>query len=662
MSGNLERFRLEQIDLRTETAQGLNTAVTGKINFERNKDNRLIGELDIHLGISAPTVGAASAPWGISYFSVLNNMQATARISGTTEVLAIKDIALRAGDESQMKITLKGKLERIFLSQNRSLSGVRLAATIEADSTAVLSESLGIRLPDLGPLLLEARFSDRQGGVDVETFKVTAGTAENTSLAARGQILQLTDPERTSLKASFETASRPWVETYLGQKDAQNTSLSGELQANRTDKGIRIEAFRFGTADKKGLNMQASGTIQDLVGSPQIDLQLNAGASDPTLIGSISGLPVPQLAPVVIIGRIAGKMPDTVFDGKVHVGETVFSTSISTTVIAGRPHISGKIAATLVDLNEIGIFPGVSPEEIIATPKQESAGKKRLFSNTPLLPFEALRDVDFTLNLNADKLVGRNITIEKLDIDAKLKNGRLHINPARLAYSVGFTEMDFSLDVSGEIPRFALNIAGEDIDVDDVLAYAHEPIILSGSLNLVADLHSSGNSAREIAANLNGVFSMALENGQIWRMVDLLSKDAFDFLLTTADSRTYTDMHCLINKINFEKGIGAIDILYMDSPKIRARGAGSINLADETLDVVINPQRKASLFKRRSAVRINGSLMNPSASTLPLAEAAELYGTIVMPFVFLPLRALGYLWSLLTKDIEQTPCLIDENQ
>jgi hypothetical protein len=142
-------------------------------------------------------------------------------------------------------------------------------------------------------------------------------------------------------------------------------------------------------------------------------------------------------------------------------------------------------------------------------------------------------------------------------------------------------------------------------------------------------------------------------------MVNLMTKDVSDMLLTAADERTYTDMRCLIGKIDFEKGVGTIDILHMDSPKIRAKGAGKINLADETLDVVINPQRKASLIKRRSAVRINGSLANPSAFSLPLAEAAELYGTIVLPFVFLPARGLGYLFSLLTNDTESTPCLIE---
>jgi uncharacterized protein involved in outer membrane biogenesis len=226
-----------------------------------------------------------------------------------------------------------------------------------------------------------------------------------------------------------------------------------------------------------------------------------------------------------------------------------------------------------------------------------------------------------------------------------------------MAYTGGFAEMTFRVDAAKAVPTYAVKIVGEDMDVDDLLAYAHEPIILSGSLNVVTDLRSSGTSASEIASNLTGGVSFALENGQIWRMVDLLSKDVFDLLLTAADSRTYTDMHCLLGNLGFEKGVGTIDMLYMVSPKIRAKGAGTLNLSDETLDVVINPEQKGRLFKKRSAVRISGALSNPSAATIPLAEAAELYGTIVLPFVFLPLRGVEHLLSLLTNDAEATPCM-----
>ena len=528
LRGSLDRFRIEELVLNTETAQDFKTSFTGSIIFDREKDKGLIGKLNIRAKVTAPTVQAAADPLGIGNFPDMKQLQANALISGTTMAPILKNIDLRVGDPETIQISLTGDLGRIPVSKSRVFSGV--------------------------------------------------------------------------------------------------------------------------------------GTIEDLPNSPWIDLQVNAGIFDLPAFGSIIGVAMPELAPVAISGRIGGRIPEMVFDGQIHVGGTVFSTNIGTAVTEGRPHISGKIAANIVDLNDIGLFSGLPPEEVLAAPETKSGRKKRIFSNTPLLPSELMRAFDLRFNLDADKLVGRNITIEKLNVDVELENGRLRIHPASLAYSAGFTEMDFSVDASGAVPVYTLKLAGEDIDVDDLLAYAHKPIILSGSLNLVADLRSSGTSVSNIAANLNGVFSMALENGQVWRMVNPMTQDAFDILLTAADNRTYTDMRCLIGKIDFEEGVGTIDILYMEAPKIRAKGAGQINLADETLDVVINPQRKASLIKRRSAVRINGSLANPSASSLPLAEATELYGTIVLPFVFLPARALGYLFSLLTNDAETTPCLIEANK
>ena len=173
------------------------------------------------------------------------------------------------------------------------------------------------------------------------------------------------------------------------------------------------------------------------------------------------------------------------------------------------------------------------------------------------------------------------------------------------------------------------------------------------------DLISSGRSAHEIAANLNGIFSFALENGQIWRIINLLSKDPLDILLMPTDQRKYTEVHCLINKIIFKKGIGTIEILQMDTPDIRARAGGHINLKEETLELVINPQRKKRFLQRRSAVYLKGSILDPTVTTMPLSEAAELSAAIVMPFVYLPARVLGYLWSLISNDKDATPCFLE---
>ena len=266
----------------------------------------------------------------------------------------------------------------------------------------------------------------------------------------------------------------------------------------------------------------------------------------------------------------------------------------------------------------------------------------------------------FILTLDADKLIGRNVTIEKLDLDILLENGRLRIHPVSMVHAAGFTSSEFVIDASGSIPEFILKVTGEDIDVDDMLAYAHEPIIISGLLNLVVDLHSSGRSPREIASNLKGEIGMALENGRIRRIIDFLSVDAFDALLTTARRSRHTDLHCLINQIKFEDGVGDIEVFYMDSPRIRARGAGKVNLAEETIDVVVHPEAKRRLFRRGSPVRINGPLTGPSVRMIPRSEAAMLYGDIFMPYVTIPKRIIGFLWSLIRNDSPPTPCVFEK--
>jgi hypothetical protein len=98
------------------------------------------------------------------------------------------------------------------------------------------------------------------------------------------------------------------------------------------------------------------------------------------------------------------------------------------------------------------------------------------------------------------------------------------------------------------------------------------------------------------------------------------------------------------------KTVLAISIIFPWTPPV--------NLAAETIDVVINPQQKRRLFRREgSAVRINGPLIRPSVRVLPLSEAVELYGTLLMPYIFLPERALGQLWYLIRRDIKASPCL-----
>jgi uncharacterized protein involved in outer membrane biogenesis len=339
------------------------------------------------------------------------------------------------------------------------------------------------------------------------------------------------------------------------------------------------------------------------------------------------------------------------------LGDTAIQSTVGATFSHPRPRIVARFSATRIGLENIGIFPAapsVSPE---ATTAAQPHNSTPLFGDSPL-NFEALKGYDVDFTLDAAELAGRNVGIRDLNLDIKLENGRLHMHPASLVYRAGFTEFDFTVDASGAVPEFELKITGEDIDIEEVLANAHEPLVLGGDLNVFVHLRSSGRSYREIATNLVGEVSLALEDGQIRRVINFLSADAFNLLLTVADRRQATDLNCLVGKIQFQEGVGGIDFFVMDTPRIKATAAGSVDLAAETVDVGIYPRVKRRLIRgEQSAVRIYGPLNQPSVSAWPLSEVAQLFGQVLISPVTLAERTLGSLWYVISKDAEASPCL-----
>jgi hypothetical protein len=157
---------------------------------------------------------------------------------------------------------------------------------------------------------------------------------------------------------------------------------------------------------------------------------------------------------------------------------------------------------------------------------------------------------------------------------------------------------------------------------------------------------------------LNGEFGIAVENGRIRRVADVLGADAIDFVTAVYVRGEYQRLNCLALKFLFDEGIGTSEIMYSDTPDVRSLGTGTVNLREESIDIVIQPKPKKGQIGGSSPVTIKGPLSRPSVTKLPYIEAARLTGEILLPYVFLPARALGYTWYLMNDDRdEESPCL-----
>jgi uncharacterized protein involved in outer membrane biogenesis len=369
------------------------------------------------------------------------------------------------------------------------------------------------------------------------------------------------------------------------------------------------------------------------------------------------GMSLPQMSPLTIDGRYTASNQERLFEGETRLGDTRFETFARQPIDHPRSRLEARLSSQTVHLDDLGFYPE-DEEEKAASPHTASTSSKALIFDDKPLNLESLSANEFLVAIHADRIIGRNVEIGPLNIDVASKEGLLRVGSSELSYRQGQISFEAILDTTGEKPRITLKMTAEDMDAKDFLLYLHEHPVLEGDVNLVLDLQSRGQSSRELAANLSGEFGVAIENGRIKRGVEMIASDALDLLFTGPAKDTYTDLNCMAGRLEFEKGVGTIQILYLDTPGVRAQGYGSINLASETVDIVIKPISKRRLFRPSSPVRIKGQLSDPSVIKIPANEAVILAGQLAVPIIALPARALGLLWSLIRDDKdENSPCL-----
>jgi uncharacterized protein involved in outer membrane biogenesis len=629
--------RIERVPLsKGELPSGVD--ITGSIGADE------ASELPSLAGISLPDLGP---------------LKTTLRIIEQKGVYCFKDIQLSVGSQEGLWLKGAGSINMAVKDGSVSFGGLDAEVIASAPNLAAVPIVADLDLPDLNPLHLNAHIIDRDGHMhilDVKNFKLDAGTKKD-FLRIQGQIRGLIGGDQRAVEAFFKTTSKPWVMKLLKDSDPENHMLEGKVKLVATPTDMRIEELEIRTTGTRPLYLEAEGTIKETGKTYELEGRISSGVNDMSSLQSFIGIKLPPLAAPSLEGQIKGNMRKGSFKGAVRFGRSEFNMTVSHSRTKQRPSVVAKIVASTVRLADIGFYPDIA-EDLPSPSKSGPKPDRRLFSNTPFA-LHALKTIDLSASIDIDKLKGKNFVLNKLDFDISLKDGKLQVAPAKVTYKNGFASIDFTLDAVASKPRMGLKVTAEDIDIEALLSHIHKSSYLKGRLNLVVDLQSAGNSFREIAAAIEGEIGMAIEKGKINRTVAFMGSDAVDLLNAILPRGKYKDLNCMALRFIFTEGIGKSETIYIDIPDMFVGGAAHIDLHKETIKMVLQPKPKKTLPGMTSAVVIDGPIANPKIRKLPFREAAKLYGEIFVPVVFLPARALGYLWYIIKKDAgEECPCLV----
>jgi hypothetical protein len=665
LTGTTEKLSLEDLTIQAGYSGSVRFALNGRIGNLILDSDKPVQEVDVIGSFYAESTSLLSQYAGIE-LPDLGPIEGTWKLVERTGGYGSEESKWVIGDQDKGWFHGAGSVEYVMRGTDVAFEGIDLSFEVKDFNSNIIADHLNKRHLDIGRINGRMSVSGSPQDLAVSGIEFLSVSPEGLKASIRGGAQHIRPEEDIPLQGidmelAVEISDMKALQkvTELDLPDMSPLNISARV--NDRSGTLDVETFQVRAGPEDQVTLLIDGRMNDIFSSEKMDFFVAFEASTKPWLEDFYGHTVPEDHRIKGETALTGSRDHFTIKGSVNSGETHITTMIEILQKEERQNIAVTVSAPKIYLDDLGIYPEIRKRKDPAK-KEKKVHYGKIFSEEPY-PFPSFKNLDVSFQLDTEEVIGKDFTLNDLDIDIVLDKGLLLIGPAKLNYADGFVALESSLDTRGDNPEMKVKVTAEDIEVSDLLAYVHSPLLLKGHLNMAADLQSTGISPREIASTLNGEFGIAVENGQIKKLADLLGADAIDFVTTVRKVGKYQRLNCLALHFNFDKGIGESQVIYVDTPSVRSIGKGTMNLRDEKIDLVIQPKPKRGQLGGSSAVTIKGPLNRPSASKMPFKEAARLYGEIFMPYVFLPARAAGYVWSLMKNDTDEaSPCLSPASQ
>lgn len=208
---------------------------------------------------------------------------------------------------------------------------------------------------------------------------------------------------------------------------------------------------------------------------------------------------------------------------------------------------------------------------------------------TAELPLELLRSLDLAGSLRIGQLIAANLRSEAVEIGVNAKGGKIRIHPASARLYGGAYSGDIGLDAAGKEPVYALHEKLEQVQMGPLLKDMMGEDKLLGTANLEAKLTARGNAPATIRQTLSGTAAFAFTDGMVKGInIAQLLREASAKLkrepVPKSDASNATDFSAMGGSFTLKNGVVENRDLEAKSPLLRVQGAGTADIAKETMD------------------------------------------------------------------------------
>jgi uncharacterized protein involved in outer membrane biogenesis len=368
---------------------------------------------------------------------------------------------------------------------------------------------------------------------------------------------------------------------------------------------------------------RAQGTLTNPFRFQTFDLRMALSGRDLEDLYPLLGLALPPSPPYALDGRLRRSGDLWRYEGFAgKVGDSDLGGDVQVDVAGARPMFRARLLSRKLDFDDLAGFIGAPPstgggETANAEQKAEAAERAaspRLLPDTPY-DLAKLRAMDADVRWRAQRIHAPKLPmIEDMDAHLLLDAGLLRLEPLNFGVAGGDVRSTIRMDARREPIDTQAKIAVRGVELPRLLATAELAQGAAGRIGGDIVVRGQGDSVAAILGSADGEVALGMGRGRISNLVMELAgldiAEALKFLLT---EDRQVPIRCAFADFGVQDGLMTSRGLAFDSTDTIIVGEGTMNLKDESLDLLLKPRPKdRSILTLRSPLRVGGTFKDPS--------------------------------------------------
>jgi AsmA protein len=401
-------------------------------------------------------------------------------------------------------------------------------------------------------------------------------------------------------------------------------------------------------------SVQADGTITSLLKFSAVDMRIALNGDSLEQLFPLLGIAFPATRAYVTKGhllRSGNSWRYEKFSGR--IGSSDIAGTLQVDTGGKRPAMKAELVSKLLDIEDLGPVIGSRPGSVAqatgqtadpAAPRPDLQSAPAQGRVLPDMPFKTDRwgSVDAEVTLKATTFRhAKELPLENLVTHLSLRDSVLTLDPLNFGVAGGHLNAVISLDGRKDPIHARARVRARKILIAKLFPTVELSKTSIGQLNGEINLAGKGNSVGRMLASSSGKVGLIVADGEISKlMMEKAGLHLWEILELKVTGDKLVKLRCAVADLDVRDGTMHAAALIFDTEVTTIVGTGSIDLAQEKLDLTLNQKTKnTSPVALRSPIYVRGSFAKPDVAVDKGRVAARAIGAIALGMVN-PLLAL----------------------